>query len=162
MKKTITLISLIVPLLVLVACGEKPPEVEWELVIDGDVEQSMTYTFQDITELQRARLTDILTRNPENPSEKVSWEGVTLFLLLREPGGVDYQSGVTWWALITLADGSRHRLSLADLRGAIIALKDGEGNWLAETEKWPVRLVAPNRPSNDWLWGPVRITIHAP
>jgi len=162
MRKTITLISLIVPLLVLVACSEKPPEVEWELVIDGDVEQSMTYTFQDITELQRARLTDILTRNPENPSEKVSWEGVTLFLLLREPGGVDYQSGVTWWALITLVDGSRHRLSLADLRGAIIALKDGEGKWLAETEKWPVRLVAPNRPSNDWLWGPVRITIHAP
>jgi DMSO/TMAO reductase YedYZ molybdopterin-dependent catalytic subunit len=162
MRKTITLISLIVPLLVLVACSEKPPEVEWELVVDGDVEQSITYTFQDITELQRARLTDILTRNPENPSEKVSWEGVTLFLLLREPGGVDFQSGVTWWTLITLADGSRHRMSLADLRGAIIALKDGEGNWLAETEKWPVRLVAPNRPSSDWLWGPVRITIHAP
>jgi DMSO/TMAO reductase YedYZ molybdopterin-dependent catalytic subunit len=162
MRKTVTLISLIVPLLVLVACGEKPPEVEWELVIDGDVEQSVTYTFQDIAELQRARLTDILTRNPENPDEKVSWEGVTLFLLLQEPGGVDYQRSVTWWALITLADGTRHRMSLADLRGALIALKDGEGNWLAETEAWPVRLIAPNRPSSDWLWGPVRITINAP
>jgi hypothetical protein len=83
-----------------------------------------------------------------------------LYLLLREAGEVEHE--IHWWVLITLADGTSHRMSLADLRGAIIAFKDGQGNWLADTDAAPIRLIAPSRPSSEWLVGPVRITVDRP
>lgn len=162
MPRTIALIGLLATLLTLAACSEKHPDVEWELTIDGDVEQAVTYTYPEILKLRRDKLTDILTQNPENPGERSSWEGVTLLQLLRKPGGVGYYTDINWWALITLADGTEHRVSLPDLRGALIALKDGEGNWLADTGTAPLLLVAPTLPSSEWLAGPVRITIHKP
>ena len=160
MPRIKTLIVLIIALLTLTACDEKNPQVDWEISIDGDVNQSVTYTYQDIVKMPRGQLQDILTQNPENPDERASWKGVTLFQLLQEPGGVEFEVG--WSALITLADGSRHRMTLADLRGALVALQDGQGNWLAETAETPVQLIAPNKPSSSWLQGPVRITITAP
>jgi DMSO/TMAO reductase YedYZ molybdopterin-dependent catalytic subunit len=160
MSRIKTLIVLLIVLLTLAACGETTPQVDWELSIDGDVNQNVTYDYQDLIKMPRAQLKDILTRNPENPDERVSWKGVTLFQLLQEPGGVEFDIG--WSALITLDDGSRYRMSLADLRGALVALQDGQGNWLAETAETPVRLIAPNKPSSSWLQGPVRITISAP
>lgn len=160
MPRTITLISLIILLLAPAACSEKHPEVDWELTIDGDVNQPVTYTYQDLVNLRRAKLSDILTQNPENPKETTSWEGVTLFLLLRNPGGVQYS--IQSWGQFTLADGSRRRISLSSLRGALIALKDGDGNWLADIGEAPIRLIAPTLPSSDWVDGPVRITIHGP
>jgi DMSO/TMAO reductase YedYZ molybdopterin-dependent catalytic subunit len=160
MPRTITLISLIIILLALAACSENHPEVDWELTIDGDVNQPVTYTYQDLVGLRRAKLTDILTLNPENLNERTSWEGVTLFLLLRDPGGVQYS--VQWWVQVTLADGNRRRINLSSLRGALIALKDGDGNWLADTGEAPIRLIAPTLPSSDWLDGPLRITVHGP
>lgn len=160
MSEAKTLVGLLVVVLLFTACREKAPDVEWQLSVDGDVNQPVTYTYQDLAELRQAKLTDVLTRNPDDPDEKTSWEGVTLFLVLQEPGGVEYS--VESWARITLADGTTRRVSLADLRGALIALKDAEGNWLAETDQTPLRLIAPNQPSSLWLEGPVRITIHAP
>ncbi len=160
MKNAKLSISLLLLLLPLLACSEEPPEVEWQIAIDGDVNQSVTYTFDELVGLRRARIMDILTRNPENPDEKTSWEGVTLFLLLQEPGGVEYS--VDSWANVRFADGTSHRFNLAELRGALIAFKDADGNWLAESGGAPVRLVAPNLPSSHWIDGPVRVTIHAP
>jgi DMSO/TMAO reductase YedYZ molybdopterin-dependent catalytic subunit len=143
----------------LTGCSENPPAVDWELAIDGDVDQPVTYSFEELVELRRAELTDIQTRDPDNPDEETSWEGVTLFLLLQDPGGVEYT--VNSWVMVTLVDGTTRRANLSDLRGAIIALKDGAGNWLAEQDVAPVRLIAPNRPSSEWWAGPVRITVHS-
>jgi DMSO/TMAO reductase YedYZ molybdopterin-dependent catalytic subunit len=155
-----TLVSLAVFLLVVVACSQQAPEAEWELTIDGNVRQPKTYSYQELASLRRTKLTNMLTRNPENPNEQTSWEGVTLFLLFKEPGGVVYS--VDSWVLVTLADGTSHRFNLSSLRGALIALKDGKGNWLAENDQAPIRLIAPNLPSSRWLDGPVRITVHNP
>jgi hypothetical protein len=160
MPKMVASIGLLIVLLALSACTERPPEVEWELSIDGDVNQPVTYTFQDLVDMRRTKLTDIPTRNPDNPDETTSWEGVTLFLLFQEPGGVEYT--VNSWALITLVDGTTWRANMSELRGALIALKNGEGNWLAETTDTPLRLIAPNLPTKAWLDSPVRITVHGP
>jgi hypothetical protein len=59
-----------------------------------------------------------------------------------------------------LEDGTTRRYSLADLRGALIAFKDGDDNWLVDLGESPLRLIPPNLPKSDWLEGPVRITIH--
>ncbi len=160
MQRTITRLSFFIILLAVVACSEEFPHVDWKLTIDGDVNRAVTYTYQELVKLRRARLADVPTRNPASEGEKTAWEGVTLFLLLKEPGGVEYN--VQWWALVTLADGTSRRFNLSELRGALIALKDGNGNWLSETSPTPLRLIAPNRPSHDWLDGPVRITIQGP
>jgi len=160
MLSTITRTSLLIILLTLAACSENSPEVDWELTIDGDVNQPVTYSYQDLVTLRRAKLTDILTRNPQDPNETTSWEGVTLFLLLQKPGGAQYS--VESWAQVTLADGASRRISLSRLRGALIALKDDDGNWLADTSDAPIRLIAPILPSSDWVDGPVRITVHKP
>ena len=155
-----TLIGVALFLLVIVACNQQAPEAEWDLTIDGSVKQPTTYSFQDLTGLRRTKLTNTLTRNPENPDEITSWEGVTLFLLFKEPGGVEYS--VDSWVLVTSADGTSHRFVTSSLRGALIALKDGEGAWLAETGETPIRLIAPHLPSSQWVNGPVRITVHSP
>jgi hypothetical protein len=155
-----TLVSLAVFLLVVVACSQQAPEAKWDLTIDGNVRQPTTYAYQELVSLRRTRLTNILTRNPENPNEQTSWEGVALFLLFKKPGGVEYS--VDSWVLVTLADGTSHTFNLSSLRGALIALKDGEGNWLADSDQAPIRLIAPNLPSSQWLDGPVRITVHGP
>jgi hypothetical protein len=160
MPKTILRLTIAFLLLTLAACREESPDIEWELTIDGDVTQPTTYTFQDLLELRRAKLTDVLTQNPENPEEQTSWEGVTLFLLLQEPGGVEYT--IEWWARILLNDGSSRRFNMSELRGALIAFKDGDGNWLADTDAAPIKLIAPNQPSTTWLDGLVRITIDGP
>ncbi|MFW9871425.1 MAG: molybdopterin-dependent oxidoreductase [Candidatus Thorarchaeota archaeon] len=160
MPRIIARIVLFLFLLTLVACREEVPAVEWELTIDGDVNQPVTYTFQDLVQLRRAKLVNILTHNPEDPNDRVSWEGVTLFLLFQEPGGVVYS--VDWLVSITLADGTRQSINLTKLRGALIAFKDGDGTWLAEAGAAPIKLIAPNQPSSTWLDGPVRITVNAP
>jgi DMSO/TMAO reductase YedYZ molybdopterin-dependent catalytic subunit len=160
MARTVALLGLITILAALVACSENAPDVEWEITIDGDVNQSVTYTYQDLVGMRRAELLNIVTRNPDGSVETTSWEGVTLFLLFREPGGVQYT--VNWFVRVTVADGTSRRFSLAELRAALIALKDGEGNWLTETDSAPVRLIAPNRPSDEWLRGPIRFTVESP
>ena len=160
MQKVFIPLSLAIILLAVVACSEESPNVEWQLSIDGDVNQPVTYTYQDLVNLRRAKLTDVPTRSSNSPDELTAWEGVTLFLLLQKPGGVQYT--VQWWALVTLADGASRRFNLSELRGALIAFKDGDGNWLNNTDSTPLRLIAPNRPSSDWLEGPVRITIQGP
>jgi DMSO/TMAO reductase YedYZ molybdopterin-dependent catalytic subunit len=143
----------------LTGCSDNPPTVDWELTIDGDVDQSVTYSYDELVELRRAELTDVPTRDPDHPDETTSWEGVTLFLLLQEPGGVEYS--INSWVMVTLEDGTSRRANLSDLRGAIVALKDGEGNWLADQDGAPIRLIAPNLPSSEWWEGPVRITVHS-
>jgi DMSO/TMAO reductase YedYZ molybdopterin-dependent catalytic subunit len=159
-SKWIICVSLLAILLPVVACNQEAPDVEWELTIDGDVDQPVTYTFRDLVNLRRARLTDVPTRDPANPDEFTAWEGVTLFLLFKQPAGVEYS--VSWWALFALSDGSSRRFNMSELRGALIAFKDGDGNWLYESGPAPIRLIAPNRPSDEWLYGPVRITVQAP
>ena len=159
MKTAALWLSLSFLLLNLTACSETPPDVDWELTIDGDVDQPVTYSFEDLVDLRRAKLTDVPTRDPDNPDETTSWEGVTLFLLLQDPGGVEYT--VNSWVMVTLQDGTARRANLADLRGAVVALKDGAGNWLADQDVAPVHLIAPNLPSSEWWAGPVRITVHS-
>lgn len=160
MKNASAWFSLLLLVLTLIACSEEPPAVEWELAIDGDVNQPMTFTYEDLVELRRAELVDVQNRDPANPDETSSWEGVTLFLLFQDPGGVEYS--VDSWVLVTLSDGTTRRANLVDMRGTLIALKDGAGNWLADSDVAPVRLIAPNRPSSEWWPGPVRITVHSP
>jgi hypothetical protein len=160
MHRGITFISLFICLLILTACGEKAPDVKWELTIDGDVDQAVTLSYQDILKIRREKLTDVPTQNPQNEDERTSWEGAFLTLLFRKTGKVEYD--IRWQAVITFADGTSRRFSLADLVGAMLAVKDGEGNWLAETDEAPLRLVIPNKPSSDWLAGPVRINVQKP
>jgi DMSO/TMAO reductase YedYZ molybdopterin-dependent catalytic subunit len=160
MPKTISYIVLMGSLLLLVACGQRGPDVDWELTIDGDVNQPVTYTYQDLIGMRHTKLTGILTQNPDDPDEKASWEGVTLFLLFQKPGGVEYD--IEWSVLVTLDEGTRERYGILELRGAIIALKDGQGNWLANGGPAPIKLVPPNLPSSKWVDGPVRITVLAP
>ena len=83
MPSTIARTTLLIILLTLTACGENSPEVDWELTIDGDVNQPVTYTYQDLVGMRRAKLTDVITQNPENPSETTSWEGAGCCLAKR-------------------------------------------------------------------------------
>ena len=57
-------------------------------------------------------------------------------------------------------DGYEAEVSLEDMGEAIIALQDGEGNWLADRDQpCPLRLVPPHKPGNYWIMSLVRITV---
>jgi len=95
---------------------------------------------------QRTHLPDVVT----------SWEGPTLDSLLAKavlkPGPM----------LLTVesVDGYMVKREREDFQSAIVALKDGDGRWLAEAgNRYPLRLVAPHTTANYWVRNLKRITV---
>jgi DMSO/TMAO reductase YedYZ molybdopterin-dependent catalytic subunit len=146
-------------LLVLVslsACGAKVPNVEWELTISGDVDQSITYSFADLAAMDEVDLGEILMEKSTGEDEVTSWSGVALESLLAEAGADEF---ATITALAS--DGYAIEIAAGELDNAIIALKDN-GEWIAEVtpDKGPLRLVTPDTPGNRWVFQIIEIQVN--
>ena len=69
------------------------------------------------------------------------------------------RSGSLKFTLVA-ADGYAIECTSAQLKSAIIALKDGHGSWLAEVgRRRPVKLVAPNATGDYWVRNLVQINV---
>ena len=63
-------------------------------------------------------------------------------------------------ATLSAADGYEIETSLSKLEGAIVALRDMEGRWLADTDaNCPLRLVPPLLPGNFWVMNLCRVRV---
>ena len=157
-KRTITkfnwLAILIVPVL-LIACGT--PNVEWNLVISGEVASTTTFTFDDLAEMDLIDLNEILMERSHGEDEIRSFSGVPLEELLTSVG----VSGTFNTITAIAADGYAIEISKGEMVDGIVALKQG-GKWIAKVDpdEGPIRLVFPNTPADRWVFQVTEIVVN--
>ena len=148
-KKNTALLTIVLLMAFLVGCGPKAPDVDWTLKISGEVTTPLELSFADLAAMDQIELKDILMEKTTGDDLITSWSGVSLDEILTKAGAdADYVS-ITAIA----SDGYSIEITKEELTGAIIALKDGE-EWIAEieTDKGPIRMVAPSTPANRWVY----------
>ena len=105
-------------------------EVKLELTGAG-LAKPMTLTFEQLASKKMTELDDVLMRKTHSVN-------VTL----------------------TAGDGYEVDTALDELADAVIAVKDGQGRWLAEVEEsCRLKLVPPHMPGNFWIMNICRIKI---
>jgi DMSO/TMAO reductase YedYZ molybdopterin-dependent catalytic subunit len=156
-KKNTALLTIVLLMAFLVGCGPKAPDVDWTLKISGEVMTPLDLSFADLAAMDQIELKDILMEKTTGDDVITSWSGVSLDEILTKAGAdADYVS-ITAIA----SDGYSIEITKEELTGAIIALKDGE-EWIAEieTDKGPIRLVAPSTPANRWVYAIMELQIN--
>jgi len=149
--KRATLAILMLALFLLASCG---PKVEWDLVIDGAVDNPKTLSYADLARMKKVKLEDILMMKSHGEDEITSWEGPSLSDVFAGVGVKDSATGVT----VIAADGYAIQMTMDDLQGGIIALSR-DGKSIADDEKGPIRIVIPGKPSNFWVFQIVQVTL---
>jgi DMSO/TMAO reductase YedYZ molybdopterin-dependent catalytic subunit len=133
------------------------PDVEWTIELTGSgLEQPTVFSYRQLAEMEMVLLENVLRQMTHFPDDRSSWRGPSLDALLSQgkikPGAMKF--------LLEGADGYRIEAAREDLTSAIVALQNGEGQWLTEVGKRrPVLLVVPERPGNYWVWNLRRITV---
>lgn len=153
-KKLSWLLILIIPLL-LGACGA--PKIEWELNISGDVDNPMSFTFEELAKMPMVNLDDVLMEKSRGEDEVRSFSGVELSALLEMAGAPDQIGTITAIA----ADGYAIEISTDEMTGGIIALKQSD-EWIAKVDPdaGPIRLVFPMTPANRWVFRVTEIVVN--
>jgi DMSO/TMAO reductase YedYZ molybdopterin-dependent catalytic subunit len=128
------------------------------------VDSELTLSYQELADMEQTELTDVLMRKSRGEDQMTSWAGVPVDTILDQAGVHDDASTVT----LIAADGYAIEGTLADLDGAIVALKGahpdtGEITWLVElpdaADQGAIRLIAPDKPANFWARQLVEIVI---
>jgi DMSO/TMAO reductase YedYZ molybdopterin-dependent catalytic subunit len=116
----------------------------------------MVFTFEQLRSMEMTRLDNVPMRRSHEPDAMTSWQGPPLEALLTAAGIKPGAMMVT----LEARDGYRIDCPRADLESAIVALKDGQGRWLADVdETCPLRLVPPRKTGNYWVLNLSRITV---
>jgi DMSO/TMAO reductase YedYZ molybdopterin-dependent catalytic subunit len=124
------------------------PKVDWTVEINGAVSKPLTLRYADLAKRKQVELRDVLMRRSQGEDTVNTWVGPDLASILEEAGVSANATGITALA----ADGYAMQMTMDDLQGAIIALKQ-DGEWIADDEdQGPIRLVCPEKPANHWLF----------
>ena len=118
--------------------------------------QPTVLSFDQLAKMPSVRLDNVLMRKSHEADELTSWQGPALELILAvariKPGPMTVS--------LEAEDGYRVETRLEDLKDAIIAVKDGDGQWLADTEVGcALKLVPPHLPGNFWVVNISRIRV---
>lgn len=136
-----------------------PTDISWTLTVEGvRLAEPITYTYQDLTQLMRgatfipSAVPDWLPM-PDDKSEWAGWEGIYVGYLL--PDRSSDASPAIASILFRTDDGRSVRLDNPWRGNApVIALKNGEGEWLANDpdSPGPVRLIILGKPLELWVY----------
>jgi DMSO/TMAO reductase YedYZ molybdopterin-dependent catalytic subunit len=131
---------------------EIPPD--WTLDIEGDVEQPLSLSLDELRQLPRSDVEATLECDfSTGPSLLVSntvWTGVNLRVLLEQAGLNPSAKCITFQAV----DGYRRGpFPLAEIikRDDIIVAYDMNGEALPEIQGWPAKIVLPGCVGNQWI-----------
>ncbi len=125
-------------------------------LIGGGLGQPTVLTFEQLSQMTSVRLENVLMRKSYEDDEVNSWQGPALEPLLTaaqvKPGAMKVS--------LEAVDGYKVEARLEDLRDAIVALKDGEGRWLTDTDSGcALMFVPPHLPGNFWVTSIRRIRV---
>jgi DMSO/TMAO reductase YedYZ molybdopterin-dependent catalytic subunit len=149
------IVFLLIPLLIS-ACGGTP-NVDWELGVTGDVATPMTFTYEELAEMEQVDLDDVLMEKSRGEDEVRSFSGVALSAILDMVGAPDDYSTITAKA----ADGYAIEISKDEMVDGIVAIKQA-GEWIvdADPDAGPIRLVFPMTPANRWVFQVTELVIN--
>lgn len=149
------LLALVLPI-ILTACSG-PPNVDWELSITGDVATPVTYSFDELAEMEMVDLDDVLMEKSRGEDEVRSFSGVLLDTLLQNAGATEDYSTITAKA----ADGYAIEISRDEMVNGIVALKQSD-KWIVDEDPdaGPIRLVFPETPANRWVFQVTEIVVN--
>lgn len=152
LAKWVTLLALI---FLLTACST--PHVEWELKISGDVRTPITYSFDELADMELVDLDDILMEKSRGEDEIRSFSGVVLSKLLETAGAPDDFSTITAKA----ADGYAIEISKGEMVNGMVALKQSN-KWIVneDPDEGPIRLVFPSTPADHWVFQVIEIVVN--
>lgn len=161
-RYTILTMFLVLAILLAAGCGgggPQAPQVDWTLTVEGEVDNPLSLSFADLASMEQVSLDQILMQRSQGEDTVNDWEGVPLTAIFDKAGVHGDASGITAVA----ADGYAIMISMADLEDAIVALKF-DGDWIATTDEQhgPIRLVAPNKPANHWVFQLTTIAVEGP
>lgn len=141
------IILVMVPML-LAACSGAP-KVDWELSISGDVSNPITFTFEELADMEMINLNDVLMEKSRGEDEVRSFSGIPLDSLLEVAGAPDDFSTLTAKA----ADGYAIEISKDESVDGLVALKQSD-KWIVDEDPdaGPMRLVFPTTPANRWVF----------
>ena len=160
MKKGLVLLVLLA--IVLSACGgaggggaNGAPRVDWKVSISGAVSKPLTLTYADLAKRPQATLKDVVMRRSQGEETKNSWSGPTLEAILKDAGVSSKATGITCLA----KDGYAMKMTMDDIKNAIIALKQDD-QWIdTDTKSGPVRMLAPDKTANFWVGQLIEIKV---
>jgi DMSO/TMAO reductase YedYZ molybdopterin-dependent catalytic subunit len=153
--KRVSVLAIVLLGVALAACGGNAPKVDWSIEINGAVSQPLTLTYAELAKREQVTLENVLMRRSQGEDTTNTWVGPDLAAILQEAGISDGATGITAFA----ADGYAMSMTMEDIKGAIIALQV-DGEWIAEDEDHgPIRIVAPEKPANHWLFQLTTITV---
>lgn len=125
------------------------PKVNTSIELTGSgLGQPTVLSFEQLASMPMVQLDDVMMLKTHEDNELTSWQGPALETLLTaaqlKPGPMIVN--------LEAEDGYAVDARLEDLTGAIVAIKDGQGCWLTETdEKCVLKLVPPHLPGNFWV-----------
>ena len=133
------------------------PQVDWSVELTGSgLVKPTIFTYTQLARMEMTGLDNVLMQRTHGPDKMTSWKGVPLDALLK---AAEIKPGPMVFTL-EAADGYRIKASGADLESAIVALRDGDGRWLAEVDQTrPLQLVAPRKTGDYWLRNLGKITV---
>lgn len=146
---------IIIPIL-LSGCSNVP-DVDWTLVIHGEVTTPLTLSYADLAAMDFVNLDDVLMEKSRGEDEVRSFSGVDLATLLEQAGAPADYSTLTAIA----ADGYAIEISRDEAVNGIVAMKQGD-EWITEADPdaGPIRLVFPTTPANRWVFQITEITVN--
>jgi DMSO/TMAO reductase YedYZ molybdopterin-dependent catalytic subunit len=155
MKTRLALLVLLVIMLsfVLAACGgagggaSNAPKVDWKLSISGAVSKPLTLTYADLVKRPQTTLKDVTMKRSQGEETKNAWSGPALDAILKDAGISAKATGLTCIA----KDGYSMKMTMDDVKNAIIGLKQDDKFIDTDTKAGPIPLLAPDKTANFWV-----------
>lgn len=114
------------------------------------------FSFAQLAQMELSPMYDVLMQKSHSPDEMTSWQGVRLAALLQATEAKEGALRLEFKA----KDGFEMRSTSEIMASALLALRNGKGQWLADLdEECPLRLVVPDKPGNYWIMNPIRISV---
>ena len=153
-KQQIIILLVLVSLSIALTACATHPNVNWKLIISGDVKQPLGLTYADLAGMPQKELKDVLMQKTTSEDTVNTWVGVPLEEITTKVGADPQYAAI----LVKGDDGYEMVVSKNELKGALIALKM-DGDWIAEKDKahGPIRLVCPDTPASKWIYALVEI-----
>jgi len=133
------------------------PQVKMQLELAGSgLGKPMTFSYEQLAGLKMTSASGELDCGTGRVDDTSYWQGPSLDLLLQQaqikpgPMTLSFEAG----------DGFGNRCSRKEAPGAIIALQDGQGRWLAQlNNENPLRMISPQQGAKFWIYNLCKITV---
>ena len=115
-----------------------------------------TFSYEQLCDMEMTQLDRVLMQRSHAPDQHTDWQGPALDTLLAaaeiKPGPMNFT--------VRSADGYTVNCTHEDLKGAIVAILNGQGARLLNTEKnYHHRLIAPTQTGNYWVRDTTKIIV---